>query len=161
MEIKLPYDEQLEKDILGCCMTGDPGYFVSARAVLSVEDFHLMEHQRIYGSLCRLYDAGGSLDRTTVYSDMRARDLPVSLGYLVDLDAPTYALEKHLARAKDLARRRMLVCRAHVLQAEAADLTLSLDDLAARAQNSIREIYGPVTSDAEDVASIVAEGGGL
>ena len=162
MEIKLPFDEQLEKEILGCCMTGDPGYFVTTRSVLSPEDFHLMDHQRIFRSLCRLFDADGALDRTTVYADMRARNEPITLGYLIDLDAPTYALEKHLARAKDLSRRRMLVHRAHLLAGEAADTTTSLDDLAARAQRSIREIYGgPETGSAEEVAGIVDECGGV
>lgn len=161
MEIKLPFDEQLEKEILGCCMTGDPGWFVTTRATLSPEDFHLMDHQRIFRSLCRLFDAGGALDRTTVYSDLRARSEPITLGYLIDLEAPTYVLDKHVIRAKDLSRRRFLVLRGHQLALDAADVTLPLDDLASRAHASIREIFGGPQLGGEDVSGIVDELGGV
>lgn len=164
MEPKLPVDEQLEKDILGCCFAYDPSAMATVRSVLTPEDFSVMTHQQIFRSICRLSDSGGALDRTAVHADMNARTEPVTLGFLFDCEerGGLVILEKLLDRAKDLARRRMLMHRACQLAHDAGDLTIRLDDVASRAQASIREIYGTADQGGpEDIAAIIEQAGGI
>lgn len=162
MDLKLPIDEQLEKEILGCCFTEDPSMLMAVRSVLAIEDFSSQLHQRIFRSLCRLVDAGSAANWSAVASDMQARSEAVTLAFLVDMEAPTYVLEKSLVRAKDLARRRALILRTYQLFHEAGDLTIRLDDLAARAHSAIRGIYGGAETDgAEDISAIIEAAGGI
>lgn len=159
---RLPVDAELEKQILGCCFDRDTSLLLNVRSVLDAADLHIQDHQRIFGSLCRLADAGGALIWSGVYADMQARKEPITLGYLTDLEAPTYALDKLLARQKDLARRRALILRTYQLLQESADTTLPLEDIAGRLQSSVREIYsGAESVRAESVAEIVSAAGGM
>jgi len=122
----LPSDDQLEREILGSLFGEDPGPLLNARAVIAEDDFSLMEHRRVFQSVCRLADAGKPRTKTEVFADLQATGTPVTLSMLIDLDDFAWAIDRMLVRLRDLSRRRKLIFRGQQLMASAADLNVSI-----------------------------------
>jgi replicative DNA helicase len=159
----LPTDPQLEREILGSLFGEDSVPLLNARAVIAEDDFSLMDHRRIFQSLCRLADAGKPRTRTEVYADLQAAGSPVTLGLLVDLDDFAWALDRLLMRLRDLSRRRKLIFHGQQLMASAADLDVTVDDAVMAVQGGIRAVCEDTGEqlNPEDVAAIVEGAGGL
>jgi replicative DNA helicase len=162
-DLNLLADDQLEREILGSCFSEDRTLIANVRAVLDVSEFFREDHRRIFQSLCRLADAGEPLLYTRVHADMVARSLPVTLEQLLALEGFSWALDKMLRRAKDLARRRTLIVRCKEIQYGAADTTASFADVAQRATAAIRDAIdaSEPEEDQGDVDAIVSAAGGI
>jgi replicative DNA helicase len=149
----LPVDTELEGEILGCCFAEDTASLTEVRSVMEVADFSTEEHRRVFRSLCRLADAGEPLTWLAVRADMRAQRETISLGSLTEYTGSSWALERVLRRAKDLAQRRKLILHSRDLMHHAADLTLPLNEVTQRAISALQDASGtPMNSVPEDVA---------
>lgn len=165
-EILLPHDDQLEREILGCCFAEDPGVLANVRSILDASEFYVAQHQRVYRSLCRIAERGDPLTWTGVHAEMQTQIPPqqITLSELIEFSAANvaYAIDKLLKRAKDLARRRALIWQAHEVMHRAADVNFPLDDVASSASQALKEAASDSGGDsAEDICGIITEVGGI
>ncbi len=162
-EVNLPHDDQIEREILGACFSENPGVFANVRAILSADEFFVDFHQRVYGGMCRLADAGEPIGIPNLHADLNARG-KVSVSELAEFLGLSfgYGVEALLRRAKDLATRRRLIWHAREVAHHAADLSVPLADSTAAAALAIREASDSGASDcAGDVAGIIEQVGGI
>ncbi len=163
-ELTLPHDDQIEREILGACFSEDPGVFANTRAILSVDEFFLDFHQRVFLSMCRVVDAGEPIGVPTLHADMNAHHSPATISELAEFLGLSfgYAIESLLRKAKDLATRRRLIWQAREVAHHAADLSVPLADSTAAATLALRAAADSGAGEvAGDVAGIIEQVGGI
>jgi replicative DNA helicase len=159
--LNLPSNRQIEAEVLGCCFAEDSSNLLNVRAVLSANDFVLDDHREIFATLVRIADAGCPLTVANAYEDLRAHSRPVTIGFLSDLEkGMDFALEGNMRRLRDLTTRRRMMLTASTLLHQAADLTASIDEVAAAAMRSMKASDN-ASGTAETGEEIIAEAGGI
>jgi replicative DNA helicase len=110
----LPSSIDTERFVLGSVLL-DGNVMDAARGTIAADDFILDSHRRIWAAMCRIYDAGATVDRVTVYHDLDEHREAQSVGglsYLVDLDngLPAMpALESYIGILKEKATLRRIL----------------------------------------------------
>jgi replicative DNA helicase len=164
LELSLPVEETLEREILGCCFSEDTTRLGTVRSVLEVSDFGTERHRIIFRSLCRMADHGEPLTHDGLYRDMCAHneaDAVGGIGYICELMGITYTLDANLRRAKELGVRRQIVIRSYHLAHAASDRSIPVTELIERWNAATRQFDSESTCPGDDVQSILDEAGGI
>jgi replicative DNA helicase len=153
----IPNCVDTERNVLGYCML-NAGYLDTCRADLEADDFELPQHVMIWHAICRIYDAGGQVERLTVYADLSARGESNQVGglaYLHSIDdflplvpsIDSYVRQLHNAKI----RRRIVFAASHIAKM-AQDTASDLDTVIDSFGKSLVEITscssgrGPVST---------------
>ena len=145
MKQPIPNCVDTERNVLGYCML-NAGYLDTCRADLEPDDFELPQHVTIWHAICRIYDAGGQVERLTVFADLLARgenNQIGGLGYLVSLDDAlplVPSIENYIRQLHDAKIRRRIVFAASHIAKMAQDTTSDLDTVVETFGKSLVEI---------------------
>jgi replicative DNA helicase len=141
----IPNCVDTERNVLGYCMM-NARYLDSCRATIEQDDFSLPQHVKIWNAICRIYDAGGQVERVTVYTDLLARGedkFVGGLGYLVDLDnflPEIPAIGQYVRQLRDTKVRRRIVFAASHIAKMAQDATTEMETIVETLGKSLVEI---------------------
>ena len=113
----LPASVHTERVILGA-MLSDPVAIVDATAKLSIDDFSLDSHRRIYQAMLELVELGHAIDLITLSENLRTKKELEAVGGMPYIAALTEGLPRHLAienyvqivKDKSILRQLMQVC---------------------------------------------------
>ncbi|MFN0172682.1 MAG: replicative DNA helicase [Bryobacteraceae bacterium] len=120
LEKGLPANLDAERFVLGAILLDDT-YFVQAAGVLTVDDFSLEKHQRIYIRMMELNDRGERIDRVTVANELLKHNQLEAcdgLAYLVSLDdglPQILNLDSYVRIVRDKAILRRMIFAAQQL----------------------------------------------
>lgn len=132
-----PHSREAEVGVLGATLR-DESVLPDVLARLSVEDFHLDAHQRIYRAIRRLTDAGSPVDTVTLFEELvRSNELAEVGGavYLAELwDAtPTAAnWEYYAAAVRETAALRAVIYHGTEAVRDAYDRIGEASEIVAR-----------------------------
>ena len=140
-----PASLQAERTILGAMLV-EPMAIADAVALLTVEDFSIDSHQRIYGAMLDLLEGGRTVDIVTLSEVLKSRRALDSIGGSTYLFSLSENLPRRLSitsyvrivREKALLRQLMAVCDAGLL--EAADQSLDAIDIFTGIQAKLSEL---------------------
>jgi replicative DNA helicase len=133
-DLRLPTAVDDERFVIGSALQED-AIMHDMRPVLDAEDFALEKHRIIWQTACKVYDAGGSVDKIMVYHGMdeaqrRNTGGLSTLAELIDGIPLNTHLENYVKRLKEKAalRRLMLGLNAIILRASMGDTARELID---------------------------------
>ena len=133
-DLRLPTAVDDERFVIGSALQED-AIMHDMRPVLDAEDFALEKHRIIWQTACKVYDAGGSVDKLMVYHGMdeaqrRNTGGLSTLAELIDGIPLNTHLENYVKRLKEKAalRRLMLGLNAIILRASMGDTARELID---------------------------------
>jgi replicative DNA helicase len=158
----LPASVHTERVILGA-MLSDPVAIVDATAKLSIDDFSLDSHRRIYQAMLELVELGHAIDLITLSENLRTKKELEAVGGMPYIAALTEGLPRHLAienyvqivKDKSILRQLMQVCEMGL--GRAADQgEQSLDVLNAVESRLLEISESAVKRGFSDIAQIVA-----
>jgi replicative DNA helicase len=144
----LPASQDIERLVLGAIML-DGGLMDAMRGTLQPEDFSTETHRRIWGAICRVYDAGATVDRITVYHDLDGRKEAQSVGgisYLTDLDTglpQMPSLENYVGILKEKASMRGVLILVDAIRNRALAGQETSDDLRTALTAGIANLRAP------------------
>lgn len=142
--------------------------------VLTVTDFAVEKHQRIWAAFRRLHAAGSTIDRVTVAADLHGRgelEAVDGLAYLASLDdgmPELYNLESYVRIVADKSARRQLIHAAHGLiqraclgEESTAELLEAAAGMSRLSADSRHPMQSPldVIQEAGGIDAFLAEGG--
>jgi hypothetical protein len=134
---ELPRDVDAERFVLGAVLLDNTKF--SEIVALAPDDFSLERHQRIFGAMRDLHDAGEAIDRVTVANRLRQRNegSQDNFSFLIDLDngiphVPHLTSWLRILREKNILRRAIL--ESHSFMKERSLRTTEPAELLARHQ---------------------------
>lgn len=143
-----PHSLEAERSVLGS-MLRDNRMIEEVRTVLSITDFHLDAHQKVYGAVCALRDRQGSpVDLTLLANELKLRNQIDDIGgyaYLATLweAAPTAANAAYYAAiVRDRALTRNLIHAATDILRSAYDRSGPGEELVNEAARRVGELVG-------------------
>ena len=124
IDLRLPTNLEVERTVLGSVLLY-PHTLDTARPSLDTDDFSLDRNQRIWRQVCKIYDAGGKVDRITVYSALKDSGESEACGgltYLTEIgegvpEVPN--IDSYAKILKDKTLRRRIITAAHHVMARA------------------------------------------
>lgn len=131
----LPHSDTAETDVLGCVL-GNPEAIARTFASLPPDAFYQSKHKTIYGAAYSLYQAGETVDLTTVAAKLekdgelqRVGGLTY-LGLLVSETALSSLTDSHIAIILDAYQNRRLItiCRQTASEAHSEPFERSISD---------------------------------
>ena len=143
--LKLPYNEEAEKAVLGSLLL-DPQTAESALEKLSPEDFWSIRNRDVFTAMKALWDKGGSIDVVTVMDMLERLGKTESSGgleYLTELSifTPTAMnIEHYAAIVEEESVRRRLIGVCTKIAQEASTGTKETSELLDDAERRIFEI---------------------
>ncbi len=159
----LPSSVHTERVILGA-MLSDPVAVVDATAKLSVEDFSLDSHRRIYSAMLELSEQSHAIDLITVSDVLDRRKELDAIGHQSYLSSLYQDLPRHLAienyvqivKDKSILRQLMQVCEMGLNRA-ADQGEQSLDVLGAVETRLLEISESAIKRGFSDIGQIVSE----
>ena len=136
---------EIEKKLLSSLMIDEGSAIPSISKMLTAEDFYRAEHRLIYNALLELYTKGTPLDILLVEAEMARHDKlkQVSHSYafgLLELEYTAARAEYYAGIIKEHATRRRLTEIGKELVIEAADESISVEELLEKAERKILSI---------------------
>jgi replicative DNA helicase len=144
MNFQVPYDEELEKSVVGAVLI-HPEIFVVLSSILAPDEFFIKRHEFIWQAMGTLYDNGHAIERKAL------RRVLEDAGHLNDVGGDLYIsevmnstpsalyAEQYAHLVKRDAISRALIKAAHVIHDAAHDRNRSLEDKITLAE---QEIWG-------------------
>ena len=130
----LPQSLDCERFLLGSVLTSDHPMH-TLRNLIETSDFALHKHMLIWAAMCEIYDAGGQVDRITLYEELQRRrqvEAVDGLAYLCDLGEgiPAIAdLSGYVRTVKDKVLLRRLAYLGESIKSRAMDATENPQEL--------------------------------
>lgn len=162
LETRYPHSLPAERALLGACL-------IEATAIdrvvawLVPEAFYRHAHQLIYRAICRLREAGRTIDLVTVAEVLRADGVleqaggPAYLAGLVDGVPRTSSVEEYGRVLAELLVRRRLLQAATRVSALATDQSQPLDRVLDAARETILTVRGPQDEGAVSMAAVAQQ----
>ncbi|MEK7750955.1 MAG: DnaB-like helicase N-terminal domain-containing protein [Acidobacteriota bacterium] len=140
----LPACLEAERLILGSLLAGDLAY-PQARGVVTVADFSVEPHRRVFRAMGELAERGESISRTMVYQHLEQHGQAESCGgltYLVDLEKDNIPmnLQAYLRSVRDAAVRRRGIAACQVRADELWAGTEPVAEILTRAQGTFADL---------------------
>jgi replicative DNA helicase len=158
-----PQNTEAEASLLGALLI-DTDAIVKVADTLSPDDFYDEKHQRIYESICQLYEKHSPIDVLTLSNNLKAAGLLEFVGgaaYLTELTnfVPTAAhVEQYADIVAQKALRRRLIKASQDMTGLGYDEAKNLQELIEQAESSLFEISQKhVKQDIMSLESILAE----
>jgi replicative DNA helicase len=138
----LPVSPEVERFVLGAILVDSEAFYAQAASVLTVDDFSLEKHRRIFRRMADLSARNEYIDRVTVATELDKHRGELQsidgLSYLVSLDdglpaVPNIASYVDILKQKSKLRRIIHICQHGMNRAFAAedspkDIASDLDD---------------------------------
>jgi replicative DNA helicase len=140
----LPANLDAERFILGSILLG--ASLAEFRAILTIDDFAIEKHRRIYRVACDLAEMGESIDRVTVTERLMARGQLESvdgIGYLNSLDdgmPQASHAEAYVRIVKDKSTLRRTILQSHALIEACYSADDTPDAILVRAEKILRAL---------------------
>ncbi len=169
MEIKLPYNEEAERGVLGALFL-DPENIFKIKHLLRPEDFYLTAHKFIYEKILEIFDEGKTFDLITVKNRLKEEgkleqaggDLYISS--LVDNVPSLKNVEEYAEIIVDKAKVRKLMAIAEQILVDGNKgvnskhlISVVEKDLFEVAIGRDKDILKPLSEGIEDVISSIEE----
>ena len=138
-------DASMERLILGSVLLDAGAAMNGLRSTMDIGDFALQRHRQIWQASCDLYDAGGTLDRVTVITELQKRGQlgHDGISYLVALDdglPGVPCLDRYIEILKDKALLRRVYAVSENLQQRAMSGLESGDELREAMGKAVAEM---------------------
>lgn len=130
----LPANVDAERFVLGAILLDEIAF---PEGALSVDDFSLERHRRIWRRMCDLRARGEHIDRLTVFNELQKRGEMDSLSYLCSLDdgLPRIPnLDSYIRILREKATRRRVMFACENLKARCTIQSEDLDGIIATGQ---------------------------
>jgi replicative DNA helicase len=143
----LPASPYAEKLVLGSIILNG-SRFEEFQSQLSRDDFSLEAHRLIWDSFDKLREAGGTIDRVTLYCALRDAghaEAVGGIGYITDLDAglpDVHDLDSYARVVREKAVRRRIIIAARQIALDAMDETKGTLELLDAADSSLGLLAG-------------------
>lgn len=141
-DFNAPYDENLEKAVLGSVLI-NPSVYLTLAAFLQPDDFFLLRHQYIWEAFARLSDRMTPIERSTLRRELQDHNLFDTIGgdlYVSELMNSTqsamYAEQYARVVERDAVRRRMLQVTDDI-RGYVYDKTLSVEDVIQQSESAL------------------------
>jgi replicative DNA helicase len=141
----LPYDEEMEKAVLGAVLLQPEIYLILA-AIVEADDFFLLRHQYIWQACANIEAEGNTISRALIRRQLQDHNAWESVGgdlYLSELltSTPSAGYAEQYARLvkRDSVRRQLLEAGGQIQQV-AADKTKSMEDQIAAAEQLVLNV---------------------
>lgn len=142
---KIPFSKEAESYVLGSIML-DPNLAEEYCGMLSLDDFYLDDHKKIYKAILELYELRKSIDVSTVIEKMKSQNTYEAIGggsklfEIVDSVPSSVSSTSYTDILKEKTLRRELLYRSQDIQRKVIDGKEELSDLLAVSEKSITEI---------------------
>ena len=142
---KIPFSKEAESYVLGSIML-DPNLAEEYCGMLSLDDFYLDDHKKIYKAILELYELRKSIDVSTVIEKMKSQNTYEAIGggsklfEIVDSVPSSVSSTSYTDILKEKTLRRELLYRSQDIQRKVIDGKEELSDLLAISEKSITEI---------------------
>ncbi len=148
---QMPIAVEAEQALLGSIIVR-PETFEKVGAMISTEDFYLVEHQHIYGAIVRMFNTSRVIDPVTLVNtlvEMGDRDQAGGIEYIRHLSeaVPSAANVKDYAKiVKDKSTLRRLIGVCDEITADAYDESNGVREIIDSAEQKIFDISNGSTS---------------
>ena len=137
---------EVEKKLLSSMFADEGEAVPSVMQILSAEDFYRAEHRMIYNAMCRLADAGTTIEILLVESELkRAGDAKkvqrMYLFGLLELEYTSARATYYASIVKEQSQRRQLMSLGKKLTYEATDDKKEVGKIFAAADKQLAEIF--------------------
>ena len=157
----LPASVDAERSILGAILLDNAAYYEAD--VITYNDFVLDSHQRIFAGIARLMEEGHAVDMVTLAEDLYMRKEVEAVGGVAYIASLTEGLPRRLSieeyvrivRDKSQLRRLINVCSLAITQA--ADQSITADELLTETDLGLLEISADTPTEAEPIAKACAD----
>lgn len=160
---RMPFSVEAEQSVIGSIII-DPQCLNIAQTMLKPEYFYIEQHQRIYETLTKMYEANVSIDFITLLEQLKSQGIYDDAGgksYLTQLvqSVPTTAnIENYIAIVKDRHFARSLMKAAQGIIKEVNENAMDASLLLDSAEQKIYDIrQGRDTSDLVHLKNVIRD----